>query len=281
MKKLLKLIMIEQTLFALPFAYLGTLFAGGDEIIIWLLVTVALFSARTAGMSFNRAIDADIDSRNPRTNERLLPKGEISKKVVWIFGIISSLIFIYSSYIINELCFHLSFAALFMLFTYSYFKRFSSTSHFYLGFIEAAAPVGGYLAVTGRFDIIPFILGAAIFFWITGLDIVYAIQDVEFDKEEGLFSIPARFGIEKALIVSSILYFLSLAALILAGMITNRGTTYWVAVICVALIFFRQQVLANGKDKKTTIAEFFQINTFISPILFIGTFIDVMSQYWQ
>ncbi|PJB41176.1 MAG: 4-hydroxybenzoate octaprenyltransferase, partial [Deltaproteobacteria bacterium CG_4_9_14_3_um_filter_44_9] len=165
-KKFSNLIMLEQTLFALPFAYLGVLFANGKALSTWILVTIALVAARTAGMSFNRVIDAEIDAKNPRTKDRLLPKGEAKRSEVWIIGIVSSLVLIGSSYLLNNLCFYLSFAAVFLLFTYSYFKRVSSSSHFYLGFTEAAAPIGGYLAVTGKFDVIPFVLGSSILLWI-------------------------------------------------------------------------------------------------------------------
>ncbi|MDY6967908.1 MAG: UbiA-like polyprenyltransferase [Spirochaetota bacterium] len=275
-KKISKLLLIEQTFFALPFAYLGLLFAGGDEIYTWIWVTLALVSARIAGMSYNRVIDANIDAKNPRTKDRAIPSGEISKLVVWLIAVLASIIFISSAFMLNEICFYLSFIALFMLFTYSYIKRFSSTSHFYLGLVEAAAPIGGYLAVITRFDVVPFLLGAAIMLWITGLDIVYAIQDHDFDKDEGLNSIPVRFGKDKALMISLILYIISIIMLIAAGVLTSRGISYWVSVICVILIFFRQQYIARKEDIEIAIVDFFQINTLVSPILFVGTFIDVM-----
>lgn len=275
-KKISKLLLIEQTFFALPFAYLGLLFAGGDEIYTWIWVTLALVSARIAGMSYNRVIDANIDAKNPRTKDRAIPSGEISKLVVWLIAVLASIIFISSAFMLNEICFYLSFIALFMLFTYSYIKRFSSTSHFYLGLVEAAAPIGGYLAVITRFDVVPFLLGAAIMLWITGLDIVYAIQDHDFDKNEGLNSIPVRFGKDKALMISLILYIISIIMLIAAGVLTSRGISYWVSVICVILIFFRQQYIARKEDIEIAIVDFFQINTLVSPILFVGTFIDVM-----
>jgi len=141
-----KLIMIEQTLFALPFALLGVLFAGGGTVGVWIWVAVALAAARTAGMSFNRVIDADIDAKNPRTADRALPKGEISRGAVWLTAVAACLVFIFSAWMLNPLCFYLSFAGVFLLFVYSYFKRFSSSSHFFLGLIEAAAPVPGLIS---------------------------------------------------------------------------------------------------------------------------------------
>lgn len=274
-KKFSNLIMIGQTLFALPFAYLGVLFANGRNISTWILVTIALVAARTAGMSFNRVIDAEIDARNPRTKDRLIPKGEAKRAEVWIIGIASSLALIVSSYLLNSLCFYLSFAAVFLLFTYSYFKRFSSSSHFYLGFVESAAPIGGYLAVTGSFSVVPFILGGAILLWITGLDIVYALQDVEFDKKEGLHSLPSAYGEKKALAASGACYVLSFTAMIAAGIITGKSMPYWAALACVAFIFIYQQKIARSRDIISALRKFFRINMYVSPFLLIGTLIDV------
>ena len=267
--------MIEQTLFALPFAYLGVLFANGKNISTWVLVTIALVAARTAGMSFNRVIDAEIDAKNPRTRDRLIPKGEVKQTQVRIIGTVSSLALIGSSYLLNSLCFYLSFAAIFLLFTYSFFKRFSSSSHFYLGFVESAAPIGGYLAVTGEFSVVPFVLGGAILLWIAGLDIVYALLDVEFDKKEGLYSFPSAHGEKKALAASGICYVLSFVAMIAAGIITGKSMPYWAALSCVAFIFIYQQKIARSRDIGVALRKFFKANIYVSPFLLIGTLIDV------
>ncbi len=284
-KKYYKLLMFEQTLFALPFAYLGVLFAGGGTVEIWIWVTIALVSARTAGMSFNRVIDAHIDALNPRTADRAIPAGELTAKQVWILAIVSCIAFIFSSYMLNRLCFQLSFVAIALLFSYSYFKRFTATSHLYLGLIEAAAPIGGYLAVTGifytpgHFDFIPFILGGAIMCWISGLDVIYAILDIEFDKKEGLKSIPATYGRERAMTISLALYLGAVICLIAVGVLARRKEAYWVALACAVVIFFYQQKLARRPDQAAAIKELFQINAFISPVLFVGTFIDVVVKY--
>jgi 4-hydroxybenzoate polyprenyltransferase len=281
-KKYFKLLMFEQTLFALPFAYLGVLFAGGGTIEIWIWVTFALVAARTAGMSFNRVIDADIDARNPRTKDRAIPAGALSPQKVWILAAISCAVFIFASYMLNRLCFQLSFVAIALLFSYSYLKRFTAASHLYLGFVEAAAPIGGYLAVTGmfytpgRFDYIPFMLGGAIMFWIAGLDIVYAMLDIDFDRREGLKSIPAVYGQQKAKMTSFLMYVLSIACLVGVGILTKRKEAYWVGVACAAVILFFKQKLARRDDQAAAVKELFQINAFISPVLFVGTFIDVV-----
>ncbi len=284
-KKYYRLLMFEQTLFALPFAYLGVLFAGGGTIEIWIWVTIALVFARTAGMSFNRIIDADIDALNPRTKDRAIPSGQLTIQQVWILAAVSCVIFVLSAYMLNRLCFQLSFVAIALMFFYSYFKRFTAASHLYLGFIEAAAPIGGYVAVTGifytpsHFDVIPFILGGAIMCWIAGLDVVYAILDIDFDRKEGLKSIPAKYGKERAMTISLTLYVCAVACLIGAGVLARRKEAYWVALACAAVIFFYQQKLARRPDQAAAIKELFQINAFISPVLFVGTFIDVVVKY--
>lgn len=268
--------MIEQTLFALPFALLGVLFAGGGTFSIWILAIIAVAAARTAGMSFNRVIDANIDAKNPRTKDRLIPKGDVAPGVVWITAILSSLILILVSWMLNDLCFYLSFPAVGLLFTYSYFKRFSASSHFYLGVVEAAAPIGGYLAVTGCFSVMPFILGAVILFWIAGLDIVYALQDETFDRNENLKSIPAKYGRDKAIVISSAAYVISLSCLSLAGLIANMGFFFWTGVILISGIFLYQQKLARHDTITEVVKPFFKVNMYVSPILFFSTFLDVI-----
>jgi len=274
-KQFSKLIMIEQTLFALPFALLGVLFAGGGPFMTWFWVIIALAAARTAGMSFNRVIDAEIDAKNPRTRDRLIPKGEVKPVVVWLTAIIVSLVLIGASFMLNRLCFYLAFPAVFMLFTYSYFKRFSTASHFYLGFIEAAAPIGGYIAVTGKFTLVPFVLGFVIMTWIAGLDIVYALQDMDFDVKENLYSIPARKGKKAALVTSTLCYLGSISAMIYAGVLTDKEIPYWLAVICIGIIFLYQQKLARSENIALALKDFFKVNMYISPILLFGTLMDV------
>jgi 4-hydroxybenzoate polyprenyltransferase len=275
-KKFSELIMIEQTLFALPFAFLGVLFAGGTELSTWFWVTIALIAARTAGMSFNRVIDAAIDAKNPRTQTRLVPRGEVDPTTVWLLAIVSSLVLIFSSLMLNRICFYLSFAAVALLFTYSYFKRFSAASHFYLGTVEAAAPIGGYLAVTGELTIVPFILGMVILMWIAGLDIIYAIQDREFDVKEKLHSIPAKLGEKRAITISLACYGLAMIAMIAAGILTHKTFPYWAAVICIGGIFIYQQKIVRQGIISSTIKRFFKINIYVSPILLIGTFMDLL-----
>lgn len=278
-KKFSQLIMIEQTLFALPFAYIGVLFAGGAAPMQWLWVTVALVSARTAGMSFNRVLDADIDGQNPRTENRLIPSGEVSKTSVWILGIVFSVLLIVASFMLNMLCFYLSFVAVGLLFVYSLFKRFSSSSHFFLGFVEAAAPIGGYLAITGSFDLITFLPGIAIMFWIAGIDILYSIQDVEFDRDEGLFSLPSRFGVKPAMVMSALSYVVAIAVLCVAGWLAQMISFYWIALMCISVILFKQQMIVRTGDGDIiqNMGRVFGLNRYVSPLLLAGMAADILA----
>lgn len=273
-KKAAALIMPEQTLFALPFAWLGLLFAGGSGLKTWMLVAVALVAARTAGMAFNRAIDAKIDAANPRTKDRAIPKGEV--KIIEAVGLalVSCLALIGASFLLNQLCFYLSFVAVALLAGYSYFKRFSASSHFCLGFTEAAAPIGGYLAVTGRLDLLSLVLGAAIMLWIAGLDIVYALQDKDFDRKTGLHSIPAAYGEKLALAASALCYGAALSALISAGLMTGMSFPYWAALLCVGGLFTYQQKAARGADILSAMPKIFRANMYVSPALFAGALVD-------
>ena len=279
-KTFARLIMIEQTLFALPFALLGVLFAGGGTIATWVWVMVALAAARTAGMSFNRVIDADIDAQNPRTADRALPKGDVSPKAVWLTAAAACLIFIFSAWMLNPLCFHLSFLGVFLLLTYSFFKRFSATSHFYLGLIEAAAPIGGYLAVTGEVTFLAVVLGLIILAWIAGLDIIYALQDLDFDRAQNLHSLPVSLGREQSLQVSAACYAVSMSAMILAGLMSGQNGPYWIALIVIAGIFFYQQTLARQTEAGPAAAGIFKVNGYIAPVLFAGALLDLWVEWF-
>jgi len=275
-KKFSELILIEQTLFTLPFAYLGLLFAGGGTFITWVLVTIALVAARTSGMSFNRVIDAKIDTANPRTKNRVIPRGDAKPFTVWLIAIASALVLITASYLLNKLCFYLSFPAVFLLFTYSYFKRFSSSSHFYLGFVEAAAPVGGYFAASGVIAFTPFLLGFVIMAWIAGLDIIYSLQDKEFDEQAGLHSMPVKLGAKKAIHLSAVCYICSFIAMALAGLIGGMKSPYGIAILLVGVIFLYHQWLAKSGRLGERFSRLFKTNMLISPLLLVGTAASIL-----
>ncbi len=275
-KKFSELILIEQTLFTLPFAYLGLLFAGGGTFKVWILVTIALVAARTSGMSFNRVIDKNIDGANPRTKNRVLPRGDVKAVTVWLIAIVSALILIAAAYMLNRLCFYLSFPAVFLLFTYSYFKRFSSSSHFYLGFVEAAAPVGGYIAATGALAFTPFLLGFVIMAWIAGLDIIYSLQDRDFDEKTGLHSIPVKLGAQKAIRISAVCYICSFIGMGLAGLTGGMKLPYWIAILLSGVIFLYHQRLARSGRLGERFSRLFKTNMLISPLLLVGTAVSIL-----
>jgi 4-hydroxybenzoate polyprenyltransferase len=217
----LSFVKFSHTIFALPFAVIG-FFLGTQQPqfdfswVLLLLVLLCMLFARSAAMGFNRWADREIDRKNPRTGQREIPRGAISPRAALIFVIACSIAFVACTWFINFLCFCLSPVALFVILGYSYTKRFTSLSHFVLGLGLSLAPIGAYLAVTGRFDILPLLYSGLVFFWVAGFDIIYSLQDKDFDKKEGLRSIPARLGVKKSLIVSALSHLLCVALLLLA-----------------------------------------------------------------
>ena len=255
------MIKFSHTIFALPFAILGfTLgsLSSGDTIdwILFAYVLLCMIFARSAAMSFNRYIDRDIDEANPRTAVREIPSGVISPKSALLFTLFNCLAFIVVTAFINSICFYLSPVALAVVLGYSYTKRFTFLCHLILGLGLSLAPVGAYLAVTGQFDWIPVLLGVGVLFWVAGFDIIYALQDSDFDKEKGLFSIPSYFGKSKALIISRVLHALCAIALSLSIklIIEQLGLQYGfglagLAVFCTLLLYQHSLVKANDLSK--------------------------------
>ncbi len=211
-KNYLSLVKFSHTIFAMPFAFIG--FALGIKsistlahyhIITLVLVLICMITARSAAMAFNRYLDRSFDAKNPRTAIREIPAGIISANSALRFVILSSVIFIIATYFINTICFALSPVALFVVLFYSYTKRFTPLCHLVLGLGLSLAPIGAYLAVTGRFDVLPILFSMAVIFWVSGFDVIYALQDVDFDQSQKLYSIPSVLGKAKALKVSELL----------------------------------------------------------------------------
>jgi len=210
----LSLVKFSHTVFALPFALIGFYLAyfkyqPTDYITKFILVILAMVFARSSAMAFNRFVDREIDAKNPRTREREIPSGKISKRAAISFILLSMLAFVVTTFFINKLCFYLSPIALLVILGYSFTKRFTWLCHYVLGLGLALAPIGAYLTISGEFGIITIILGICVFFWVGGFDIIYALQDASFDASIQLKSIPAHFGITKAIIVSRISHILS------------------------------------------------------------------------
>ena len=279
MKDYLSLIKFSHTIFALPFAILG--FTLGTIVLgtapnwqIFVLVLLCMIFARSAAMAFNRYLDRDIDILNPRTKVREIPAGIISKRNALIFVIFNCLAFCFTTYFINPLCFALSPVALLVILGYSYTKRFTALCHIVLGIGLSLAPIGAYLAVTGSFAILPVLYSFAVLFWVAGFDIIYALQDEEFDKSLSLHSIPVSFGTNNALMLSRIFHFICAFIMLIAAYLLHQqfetlGWINWIAVtVFIALLIYQHQLVKPNDLSKVNLA-FFTTNGFAS-ICFCG-----------
>lgn len=286
-KSYFSLIKFSHTIFALPFAAIGFFIGSqviGDQYLDWKLfgmVVLCMVTARNAAMAFNRWADQDIDKLNPRTENRELPAGLISSQHALLFVIVNSLLFIGSAYYINFICFLLSPIALFIILGYSYTKRFSWLCHVFLGVGLSLAPIGAYLAVTGHFHFLPILYSVAVICWVAGFDIIYALQDVKFDKEHQLRSIPAHFGMSKALIVSSILHAICALSIMTGAWILHRdfGLSYLMfgGSICFIILLITQHLVIGKGDLNRINLAFFTTNGIASLLLAVCTILDF---YW-
>ncbi len=265
-RTILEMIKFEHTVFALPFALTSAVVAAGGfpngRTILWILV--AMVGARSAAMAFNRIADLHYDKLNPRTAGRALPRGIVKLAEVWVFTLVSAAVFVFASFMLNTLAFALSPVALLVILGYSYTKRFTSLSHLVLGLALGIAPVGAWIAVTGRLEFAPMVLSAAVMFWTAGFDIIYALQDLEFDREQGLFSIPKALGPGRALLVSRLFHLTTLGMLVWFGLLIGSGTVYWIGVALVAVLLAYEQSLVRPNDLSRVDVAFFNTNGFIS-----------------
>ena len=263
---ILEMIKFEHTLFALPFAMISMLVAADGlpnwHIIAWTLV--AMVGARSAAMTFNRIADAKIDAANPRTASRAIPKGLVSVGAAWAFTIVSAGLLVLAAHMLNPLAFALSPVALAAVMLYSYAKRFTSLSHLWLGLCLGIAPVGAWIAVTGRIGFPSMVLSVAVMLWTAGFDIIYSLQDVDFDRKTGLFSIPARLGPARALLVSRLLHVCVVALFVWFGMLAGRGIAYYSGVAGVVALLIYEHRLVSPKDLSRVNAAFFTVNGCVS-----------------
>lgn len=268
----------EHTVFALPFAYIGAVLAAGGlpslRTLAW--VTLAMIGARTAAMSFNRAVDARFDAANPRTAMRPIPAGRLSVRAVTLMALLALALMIAAAAQLNTVCLLLSPVAVAALAGYSYTKRFTWLCHFVLGFTDAIAPAGGWLAVSPTFAPPLVLLVCAVAVWIAGFDIIYACQDVAFDRQHGLRSIPARFGIAAGLRISTALHILMIALLVALGLATGRGWIYVLGVAATALLLFYEHRLITPNDMSKIDVAFFTINSYVAAALFVFTTLDLL-----
>lgn len=270
----LSFIRFSHSVFALPFALTGALLAWRIAPFHWrqiLWVIVAMVSARSAAMGFNRLVDARMDALNPRTAAREIPTGALSRREATLFVVIASLMFMFAATALNPLCGMLSPLALLIVFWYSIAKRYTSYTQAFLGLAMAVAPVGGWLAAGGPIGAPePWLLGLAIGLWVGGFDILYACQDVEFDRAHGLHSIPVRFGVERSLRISRAMHLATIACMSWLGVLVGLGSIYFVGVALVAALLFYEQSLVSVDDL-SQVKRAFDLNGWVGILYFVST----------
>jgi len=272
------MIRFEHTVFALPFAFIGALLAAKGLPTAWQAgwIIAAMVGARSAAMTFNRIVDVRYDALNPRTSGRALPQGSLSKDFAVTFTISMSALFVFSAWQLNPLCFYLSFPTLAILFAYSYTKRLTWLSHIVLGFAIGCAPLAAWLAIQGKFDWPPVLLSSAVMFWVAGFDLIYALQDIDFDRNARLFSLPAKFGIAPALLVSKLFHAATLLLLIATATLTNLGWIAFGGIAIVAGILYWEHRLVTPQDLSRINVAFFNLNGYISILLLLTFAGDVL-----
>ncbi len=273
----LKMIKLEHSLFALPFAFVGMFLAANGmpswNVILW--VVVAMVGARSAAMGLNRYADAEIDARNPRTASREIPAGNISKKSTIFYIVLSLAVYFLAALMLNRLTAILSPIPILIFILYAYAKRFTNFCHIILGIALGLAPVCAWIAVTGTVNLPPFILGGAIILWVAGFDILYAIQDIEYDRKEGLHSIPAVFGVSGSLIIARLLHFAAFFLFILLMAFTNLGYIYLAGVLISGALMAYEHSLVSKDDLSKLNMAFFNMNAYISITIMIFSIIDI------
>ena len=281
MKNYLSLIKFSHTIFALPFALIGFFLAIQTTTSIpnWITlvyVVLCMIFARSAAMAFNRYIDRKIDAANPRTATiREIPNGTIRPQFALLFVIINCILFVLTTYFINPLCFYLSPIALVVVLGYSLTKRYTALCHLVLGLGLSLAPIGAYLAVTGKFNWLPLFFSFAVLFWVSGFDIIYALQDEEFDKNQKLHSIPVLMGKKNALLLSNFLHLLTAIFIIVAGYYAHLGLFYWIGVAIFIFLLGYQHFLVKPNDISKVNMAFFTTNGIASVVFAIFVLLDL------
>ncbi len=278
MKNYLSLIKFSHTIFAMPFAFIGFFLASEKEIewIILIYIILCMILARSAAMAFNRYIDRKIDKKNSRTSKREIASGIIKPNHALIFVIINSLLFIICTYFINSICFYLSPIALLIILGYSLTKRFTSFCHFILGIGLSLTPIGAYLAVNGSFSALPLLFSLVVLLWVSGFDIIYALQDEEFDKAENLYSIPVLLGKKNALKLSQFLHSLTFATLLYIGFVYEFQIYYWIGCIIFSNLLIYQHTLVKLDNLQKIDIIFFTTNGIGSIIFGIFVILDLI-----
>ena len=278
LKTYLEMIRFSHTVFALPFAFMGAVLAAGGipskRTLFWILV--AMVGARSGAMGMNRFADRHLDAQNPRTQDRALPQGKIAAREVLAFICVSFAVLLVAAWMLNPLCFALAPVAILIVAGYSYTKRFTNFSHLILGLSLALAPIGAWIAVTGRVALPALILGTAVLFWVAGFDILYALMDIEFDRRSGLFSIPARLGVQRGMAVAGLCHMLTVLCLALMVPLLGLGKVYLAGLfLAMALLLYEHWLLYRHGLTKLNVA-FFNVNGALSIGLFLFTLGDLL-----
>jgi len=280
LRLLLELVRFSHTIFALPFALLSAVLAWRDQPFRWqdlIGILLCMLFARSAAMAFNRLVDRDIDAQNPRTQSRHLPAGLISVRAVFIFTLLTSLAFIVSTllFLPNRWPLYLSVPVLLFLLGYSFAKRFTIWCHYWLSAALMLSPLAAWIAIRGSLSAEPLLLGLVVFFWVGGFDIIYACQDVHFDQEKRLSSIPSRWGIKKALRFAMLSHFMTLVCLFGLWYVAGLGTPFLIGILAVSCLLIYEHLLVNPENLNRVNLAFFHVNAVISIGLFFVGLIDV------
>ena len=278
-RRLVSLVKLEHTVFALPYAYAGAILAAGQvpdaQLLAW--ITVAMVGARSLAMALNRLIDAGIDARNPRTARRELPAGLLTPVQVGAFAAASLAVFLVAVWQLPPVTHVLWPIPVLGFVIYPYLKRFTWLCHPFLGAVDGLAPVGGWIAVTGTVEWQPFLLGGAVALWIGGFDIIYATMDLEIDRREGLHSIPRRFGVGTALLITRIAHAGSVALLIWLGINLGLGPLYWLGLAVVAVLLAYENSIVSEDDLSRVDMAFLQMNGVIAMVFLAGVLADALA----
>lgn len=271
LRDLLDSIKFEHTVFALPFALVSAFLAADGaphpRVLVW--VVVAMVGARSSAMMMNRIADRHLDAANPRTADRHLASGRASLRAAWTFTLVSATLLVVAAWQLNRLAFALSPVALFIIWTYSWTKRFTWAAHIWLGAALALAPLGAWIAVRGRLDTLPVLLGCGVLLWVAGFDVIYACQDADFDRRHGLHSLPARFGVQRALRLSRVLHAGMLIVFAAVGFAFDFGWLYGCGTVLLALLLTVQHRLVDPNDLRHIDIAFFNVNSIVG-VLFLA-----------
>lgn len=283
-RTILEMIKFEHTIFALPFAYMGMFLAARQQgqylptVAQFLWVTVAMVGARSFAMSLNRLIDRKIDARNPRTSGRALPAGLLTPDSVMVFAVVSAAVFFLAAWMLEPLALYVWPLIIGPFVVYSYTKRFTWLNHVVLGICLGLAPIGAWIGLTNGVSPPILLVGLGVVLWTAGFDIIYACQDVDVDRRDGLFSIPARFGVAQALTITRLMHLAAVGLFAAAGLILGMGAVYYAGVGAVAALLAYENLIVSANDMSRLNAAFFTMNGVISLVIFLFTGADLLTR---